>query len=114
MALWSTSRRPGQRHACGVDLRLEEVKVLQWVPGAGDDLHRDWTWLFEKINALGQGLWLSAGSPEAAVALWEKYNQSRRMILHVHAPDRDAMARYLEAFEGIGRTRSAPLAPRAG
>jgi 5-methyltetrahydrofolate--homocysteine methyltransferase len=82
---------------------LEALRVIQWVPGAGDELQRDWTWLFEKIDALGQGLWLSAGSPEAAVALWEKYDNSGRMILNVNAADRDAMQRYLDAFEKLGR-----------
>jgi len=84
---------------CGI----EHVKVVQWVPGAGDGQHRDWTSLFEKINALGKGLWLSASSPEAAVALWERYDRSGRMILNVNAGDRDAMERYLEAFEKSGR-----------
>ena len=78
---------------------LDKVKVIQWVPGAGDSPRKDWTWLYAKIDALGKGLWLSADSPPTAVALWEKYHQAGRMILHVHAEDRDAMARYLDAFE---------------
>ncbi len=82
---------------------LEEVKVVQWVPGAGNAPHQDWTGLYEEINARGQGLWLSAASAEAAVALWDRYDQAGRMILNVHAPDRDAMARYLEAFEAYDR-----------
>lgn len=81
---------------------IEKVRVVQWVPGAGDAPQQDWSSLFERINELGKGLWLSAGSPEDAVALWQRYNNSGRMILHVHAPDRDAMARYLDAFEKLG------------
>lgn len=77
---------------------LEAVKVVQWVPGAGDAPHQDWTWLFEKIAALGQGLWLSAGSPDDARRLWDKFGNSGRMILNVHAPDRGAMERYLKVF----------------
>lgn len=87
---------------------LDKVKVIQWVPGAGDNPRKDWTSLFERIDALGQGLWLSAGSPEAAVALWQKYRGSGRMILNVHAEDRDAMARYLEAFDRLGSARPSP------
>ena len=87
---------------------LDKVKVIQWVPGAGDNPRKDWTSLYARIDALGQGLWLSAGSPEAAVALWQKYRRAGRMILNVHAEDRDAMARYLEAFERLGRARPSP------
>jgi hypothetical protein len=94
---------------CGI----EKVKVIQWVAGAGENQGKDWTWLYEKINALGKGLWLHAGSPEAAVALWEKYSNSGRMILHVKADDRDAMARYHDAFARPGKPRpSRESAPR--
>jgi len=85
---------------------IDKVRVVQWVPGAGDNPDKDWTWLYEKIDALGKGLWLSADSPERAVALWQKYNTSGRMILRVKAEDRDAMARYLDAFEDVGTARS--------
>ena len=93
---------------CGI----EKVKVIQWVPGAGESQTQDWTWLYEKINALGKGLWLHAGSPEAAVTLWEKYNRSGRMILHINAGDRDAVGRYLDAFDSVGDVRS-PHRPAA-
>ncbi|OGV74199.1 MAG: hypothetical protein A3K19_08840 [Lentisphaerae bacterium RIFOXYB12_FULL_65_16] len=86
---------------CGI----ETVKVVQWVAGVGESSKRDWTWLYEKLNALGKGLWLSADSPKTAVALWEKYSTSGRMILHVNAADRDAMARYVDAFESSGAVR---------
>ena len=95
---------------CGI----ENVKVVQWIAGAGAARNQDWTWLYEKVNALGKGLWLSADSPKTAVALWEKYNQSGRMILHVRAEDRDAMARYLDAFENPRSTCSARPCGSAG
>ena len=80
---------------CGI----EKIGVIQWVPGAGDDLKKDWTWLFEKINGLGKGLWLCADSPKTAVDLWRKYGKSGRMILHVRAESNDDVMRYIEAFE---------------
>ena len=89
---------------------LDGIKVVQWVPGAGEGRTEDWTSLYERIDALGKGLRLSVDSPERAVALWEKYNNSGRLILHVKAEDRAAMDRYLEAFEHVG---SAPVACRA-
>lgn len=80
---------------------IDKVKVIQWVPGVGDAANRDWTCLYEKINALGKGLWCwwGAGTPEEAVAVWRKYNKSGRMILNVHAETRADMDRYLKAFE---------------
>jgi len=81
---------------------LDGIGVIQWVSGAGDGQTKDWTWLYEKIDALGKGLLMSAGSPERAVALWEKYSNSGRLILHVKAEDRAAMERYFEALESAG------------
>jgi 5-methyltetrahydrofolate--homocysteine methyltransferase len=82
---------------CGID----KIGVIQWVPGAGDDLKNDWTGLYEKINGLGKGLWLGADSPKTAVDLWKKYNRSGRILLGVSAKNRDDVSRYIEAFEGI-------------
>ncbi len=77
---------------------IAKIGVVQWVPGAGNE-EKDWTWLFEKINALGKGLLLWASSPAEAQSLWEKYPNSGRMILMVQAKNRDEAMRYLEAFE---------------
>lgn len=89
---------------------LERVAVVQWVPGAGDAPGQDWSRLYARISALGKGLWLSAQTPEAAVALWERYGAAGRMVLNVQAADQAAMDRYLQAFERHGRTRSARAA----
>lgn len=77
---------------------IDKIKVIQWVPGTGNE-DKDWTSLFEKINDLNKGLWLSAKSPEKAVELWNKYNKSGRMILAVQAESKADMDEYLEAFE---------------
>lgn len=79
---------------------IDKIGVIQWVPGAGDK-NKDWTWLYEKINALGKGLWLGALSPEDAVRLWKKYANSRRMILSTWPETREQALRYLAAFEEI-------------
>ncbi|MFH1476348.1 MAG: hypothetical protein ABIH24_02485 [Verrucomicrobiota bacterium] len=79
---------------------IDKIGVVQWVAGAGNE-RKDWTWLYEKINALGKGLWLGAASPEEAVSLWKKYANSGRMILGVHAETHDDVLRYLDAFEAI-------------
>ncbi|MDO9542121.1 MAG: hypothetical protein Q7J98_07345 [Kiritimatiellia bacterium] len=79
---------------------IDKIGVVQWVAGAGNE-QKDWTWLYEKINALGKGLWLWASSPEHAVSLWKKYANSGRMILSVRAETREEALRYLTAFEEI-------------
>lgn len=77
---------------------IDKIGVVQWVAGAGNE-KKDWTRLYEKINALGKGLWLGAGSPDEAVKLWEKYVNSGGMILNVRAENRAEALRYLDAFE---------------
>ena len=42
---------------------LEDLDVIQWMPGAGEASGRDWTDLFRRIDAFGKGLYISA-SPE--------------------------------------------------
>jgi hypothetical protein len=79
---------------------IDKIGVIQWVAGAGNE-KKDWTWLYEKISALGKGLWLVASSPEDAVRLWKKYANPGRMILSVQAETRDEALRYLDAFEKI-------------
>ncbi len=77
---------------------IEKIKVIQWVSGAGNE-NKDWTSLYEQINEFGKGLWLSARSPQQAVELWNRYNKSGRMILHVSAENQAEMDRYLRAFD---------------
>ena len=80
---------------------IDKVKVIQWVPGAGDNPNKDWAWLYGRINELDKGLlcWWGARTPDVAVELWKKYNRSGRMILPVNAGSRTEMEMYLEAFE---------------
>jgi hypothetical protein len=41
---------------------IPEMQVVQWQPGSGKGEAQDWTWLFQKIDALGKGQILG-GSP---------------------------------------------------
>ena len=34
---------------------IEKISVIQWQPGAGEAAEKDWTWLYQKIDALGKG-----------------------------------------------------------
>lgn len=42
--------------------RIPELHIIQWVHGSGRGEEQDWTWLFQKIDALGKGQILG-GSP---------------------------------------------------
>jgi len=77
---------------------IDKIGIVQWVAGAGNE-KKDWTWLYEKIDALGKGVWLGASSPEDAARLWKKYSNAGRMILSVRAENRDEALRYLDVFE---------------
>lgn len=42
--------------------QIPELHIIQWVHGSGRGEEQDWTWLFQKIDALGKGQILG-GSP---------------------------------------------------
>jgi 5-methyltetrahydrofolate--homocysteine methyltransferase len=79
---------------CGI----EKIDVVQWVPGVNNE-KKDWTALYERINALGKGLWLWASSPEEALGLWRKYHSPGKLILSVSVKDKKEAIRYMEVFE---------------
>ena len=47
---------------------LTNLHTIQWVPGAGEAAEQDWTWLYQKIQALGKSI-LAWGGPERLLAL---------------------------------------------
>lgn len=51
---------------------LPEVHLIQWVPGAGNE-RRDWTALFDRIDALGKGQ-LRGGSRAGFEAACQRYS----------------------------------------
>jgi len=60
---------------------IEELDIVQWVAGDGAPSRQDWTWLYDKIDALGKGQ-IRGGSPEAVTRLWEQY-ASRKLFFSV-------------------------------
>ena len=60
---------------CGI----KKLDVIQWVPGAGNEI-TDWTWLYDKIDALGKGQILGA-DPDSAVSYIRKYKSKKLFFL---------------------------------
>ncbi|MFH1478003.1 MAG: hypothetical protein ABIH24_11025 [Verrucomicrobiota bacterium] len=56
---------------CGI----EKLDIIQWIAGAGNE-KTDWTWLFDKIDALGKGQILGV-DPDSAVSYARKYKSKK-------------------------------------
>jgi len=71
---------------------IDELDLVQWQPGAGRGQQQDWTWLYDRIDALGKGQY-RGGTPEAVKRMWERH-QSRKLFCAVSVQSR-------EEFEGL-------------
>jgi hypothetical protein len=58
---------------------IEKVRVIQWVPGAGEPETRDWMELYKRIDALGKGLILGADVPRMK-RLWSEFKTTRLFL----------------------------------
>lgn len=65
---------------------IEELDLIQWVPGAGQGEQRDWSDLFDRIDALGKGQ-IHGGRPSVVKELWQKY-RSRKLFFSLQAQSR--------------------------
>lgn len=65
---------------------IEKIRVIQWVPGAGEPETRDWTDLYKRIDSLGKGLILGADVPRMK-RLWSEF-KTRRLFLNMRAQTR--------------------------
>jgi len=56
---------------------IDDLDVVQWIPGAGPAAQEDWTWLYDRVDALGKGqiLWKDAAFAHEA---WRRY-RSRKL-----------------------------------
>ena len=81
---------------------IDKIKVIQWVPGAGDAKDMDWSNLYKKINALGRGLMLYCHTDEV-MDLWKAYSSSRakRLMLYVHTDNAGEIQRLMDSLESL-------------
>ncbi|MHC4873902.1 MAG: uroporphyrinogen decarboxylase/cobalamine-independent methonine synthase family protein [Planctomycetota bacterium] len=78
---------------------IENLSVIQWVPGAGDAALQDWTDLYERIGSLGLGL-IRGGSKEEIIALWQK-SKSKQFFYQPVLKSEDELNQLLADFEGL-------------
>ncbi|MDD5705025.1 MAG: hypothetical protein PHR35_03810 [Kiritimatiellae bacterium] len=86
---------------------IRELDLVQWVPGAGQGEQRDWTALFDRIDALGKGQ-LRWGRADTAKHLWQKY-RTRKLFFNLQAQSRAEIEDCLAELENI-----TPNKPDAG
>ncbi|MDK1030432.1 MAG: hypothetical protein QGD94_00320 [Planctomycetia bacterium] len=76
---------------------IEELDIIQWVPGAGEAETQDWTGLYEKIDALGKGQILG-GKPEQFRRLLRKL-KSPKLFFGLDVASRDEAERFVEELQ---------------
>lgn len=76
---------------------IDNLGVIQWVPGSGNGERQDWTWLFDRIDHLGKGQ-IRGGSAAEAARLWRKY-RNRRLFFCLGAKSRAEVEDCLAALE---------------
>jgi hypothetical protein len=79
---------------------IEALDIVQWVPGSGEASTQDWTWLYDRIDALGKGQ-IRGGSAESIKHLWERYG-SRKLVAGLSAGSRQEVEACIEALERSG------------
>lgn len=77
----------------------EGIDIIQWVPGSGEAETQDWTWLYERIDALGKGqiLWKDQ---ETVKRMWRTF-RSRRLFFCTRAESPEQAARFLDELAAV-------------
>src|SRR5690554_2691515 len=65
---------------------IEKLDIITWVPGAAH-VHKDWTWLYKKIDSLGKGWGMGGVDFEAVKRSWHEYN-NRKLSFTISASSR--------------------------
>ena len=75
---------------------LEEIDIIQWIPGAGEASSQDWTWLYDKIDSLGKGQW-RGGSIEQIRDILDR-TESRMLVLDIDGASRQEIEDLIAEF----------------
>jgi len=78
---------------------IDDLDVIQWVPGSGENERKDWTPLLDRIDALNKGQ-IRGGSPAKASQLWRNY-RSRKLFFLLSATSRGEVEDSLARLEAI-------------
>lgn len=85
---------------------IDALDLIQWVPGAGQE-QKDWSKLFDRIDALGKGQ-IRGGHSNAIQNLWQKH-RSRKLFFTLKAESQSEVEDCLAELENI-----TPSKPDAG
>ena len=77
---------------------IDALDLIQWVPGAGQE-QKDWSELFDRIDAFGKGQMRGGGS-DTIKALWQKY-RSRKLFFTLRAESQSEVEDCLAELENI-------------
>ncbi len=77
---------------------IDALDLIQWVPGAGQE-GKDWSELFDRIDALGKGQ-VRGGGSDTIKDLWRKY-RSRKLFFTLRAESRSEVEDCLAELEEI-------------
>lgn len=80
---------------------MESLDVVQWVSGAGEPETQDWTWLYEKIDALGKGQ-IRGSDCEGIQRMWQQFT-SRKLCCTLSATSRQEVDTCIRELEAMGR-----------
>lgn len=78
---------------------IDELDVVQWVPGSGKGEEQDWTLLYDRIDRLGKGQ-IRGGGPADARRVWRRY-ANRRLFFSLSATSRAEVEDCLAQLENI-------------
>ncbi len=80
---------------------IEELDIVQWVPGSGFGEAQDWTWLYDRIDQLGKGQ-IRGADADGAVELWRRY-QSKKLVLGVRVASRAEAEALMARLVAVGK-----------
>ncbi len=81
---------------------LDKVTVIQWQPGAAS-MDQDWTWLYDRIDALGRGLIIvGEDAIEKAEKLWRRLNSRKLAVFSVYESVEEA-EKITEKFNNLSK-----------
>ena len=80
---------------------VDEIRLIQWVPGAGAPSMKNWDALRERFDALGLGQ-LDGGNPEHIKSTWQSRN-SRCLVYHPDVGSHDEALRLADELYTLGK-----------
>ena len=86
---------------------IDDLDVVQWVPGSGRGELQDWTWLFDRIDDLNKGQ-IRGGTAAEAKRIWRRH-RNRKLFFNLSATSRAEVEDCLAELEDI-----TPNKPDAG